>query len=46
MESRVLFIVILHVAIFEGFHSTYLVMPLLFTYQLDVNRCEAVIGSV
>ena len=46
MESAVLFIVITHVTIFEGIHSTYLTLPLLFTYQLDMNRCEAVIGKV
>ena len=46
MECAVLFIVITHVTIFEGVHATYLTMPLLFTYQLDMNRCEAVIGKV
>ena len=46
MESGVLFIVIIHVAIFESFHTTYLAMPLLFTYQIDMSRCEAVIGKV
>ena len=46
MESAVLFIVITHVTIFEGIHSTYLTLPFLFTYQLDMNGCEAVIGNV